>query len=236
MKHSNTTKCRHQWLTLSLCLAASPSLVLAEEENTLREFLSDPQRVGSLTGTIIGGALTAHPAGAAAGTLLGFFVGKQSMFETAEQKQTKQSRYAAASIVPISETSEEQQTLTFNDTTEPDITTLAAQQSMEPRMLDPQSPIEQRTLVSQSPSQAILLGAYIEDTPATQAQAIDTQTQEVTGLSFYDADTPLDDNEEYFTPEPIENTPPEQLAAHCYSGQRTNISAREHAMCYYYSG
>jgi len=214
MKNAKTTRYNRQLIALTLCAAMSPSLVQAEEEkSSLREFLSDPQRVGSLTGTIIGGALTAHPAGAAAGTILGFFVGKQSMFETAEQKEIKQSRYAAASIIPISEASTEQQTLTFNEEDQSGLTTLASEEA----------------------SDQMMLGAYIEQAPADQQMPNNTDfALGATALSIYDADTPLDDNEEFFAPE--EPAQPEQLAAHCYSGQRTNISPREQAMCYYYSG
>ena len=68
--------------------------------DTAREFLSDPGRVGSLTGTILGGALTAHPAGTLAGSIIGFFIGKQSMFESPEKQKLAQIGQVQRSIIP----------------------------------------------------------------------------------------------------------------------------------------
>ena len=47
----------------------------------VKDYLSDRRRVGSLAGSVIGGALTAHPAGPVVGGIIGFMVGKQTMFE-----------------------------------------------------------------------------------------------------------------------------------------------------------
>jgi hypothetical protein len=98
----------HIAIAIALCLAATTSLAYAEDdedenqaptENT-KEFLSDPSRVGSLTGTILGGALTAHPVGTVAGSIIGFFVGKQSMFKSPEKERMEQLSRAPRSIIP----------------------------------------------------------------------------------------------------------------------------------------
>lgn len=67
----------------SVCLAdAHPDLgVMDHASEYVRDYLSDSRRVGSLAGSIIGGALSAHPAGPVIGGLIGFFIGKSSMFE-----------------------------------------------------------------------------------------------------------------------------------------------------------
>lgn len=97
----------HIAIAVAFCLAATSSLAYADHdeeetpptENT-KEFLSDPSRVGSLTGTIIGGAITAHPVGTLAGSIIGFFVGKQSMFKSPEKQQLAQLSRAPRSIIP----------------------------------------------------------------------------------------------------------------------------------------
>jgi hypothetical protein len=67
----------------------------------IRDYLSDPRRSGSLAGSIIGGALSAHPAGPILGSLVGFLVGKQSMFnEDKAQAERASVLYARRDIVP----------------------------------------------------------------------------------------------------------------------------------------
>ncbi len=67
----------------------------------VRDYLSDPRRAGSLAGSILGGALSAHPAGPVLGSLFGFFVGKQSMFNEDKARETKSGLlYARRDIVP----------------------------------------------------------------------------------------------------------------------------------------
>lgn len=79
----------------------------------VREYLSDPRRAGSLVGSILGGALTAHPAGPMLGGVIGFLVGKQTMYE---EMQRPGAAFALAPaqrpIVPPAGTSA---TLSFND-------------------------------------------------------------------------------------------------------------------------
>ena len=56
----------------------------------LREYLGDRGRAGSMAGSILGGALTAHPAGPILGGLIGFFVGKQTFFEETAAREPSQ--------------------------------------------------------------------------------------------------------------------------------------------------
>jgi hypothetical protein len=78
----------------------SPS-VLENSSEFMRDYLSDPRRTGSLAGSVIGGALSAHPAGPILGGLVGFFVGKRSMFnEDKTRNQQEKMLYAKRDIVP----------------------------------------------------------------------------------------------------------------------------------------
>lgn len=81
-------------------LSAGPSLG-ENASSYVRDYLSDPRRAGSLAGSILGGALSAHPAGPVLGSLFGFFVGKQSMFNEEKARETKSGLlYARRDIVP----------------------------------------------------------------------------------------------------------------------------------------
>ncbi len=102
MKNHSKKTYKNQLVAITFCLAGVASQAHAEQ-NT-KEFLSDPSRVGSLTGTILGGALTAHPVGTLAGSVIGFFVGKQSMFESPEKQELTQLSQAQRSIIPSSPT------------------------------------------------------------------------------------------------------------------------------------
>ena len=67
----------------------------------IRDYLSDHRRAGSLAGSILGGALFAHPAGPILGSLVGFFVGKQTMFNEDKARSLQaQSLLARRDIVP----------------------------------------------------------------------------------------------------------------------------------------
>jgi hypothetical protein len=69
----------------------------------IRDYLSDPRRSGSLAGSILGGAIFAHPAGPIVGSLVGFIVGKQSMHsEDKSRGQRSSVMYARRDIVPQS--------------------------------------------------------------------------------------------------------------------------------------
>lgn len=73
-----------------------------ETSQYVRDYLSDPRRVGALAGSILGSALTAHPAGSVVGSLIGFFVGKQSMFnEDAKAETLRSVAEARRPIIPV---------------------------------------------------------------------------------------------------------------------------------------
>lgn len=82
--------------------AVSSGLSLGESASSyVRDYLSDPRRSGSLAGSILGGALSAHPAGPVLGSLVGFFIGKQSMFNEDKTRDIKAGLlYAKRDIVP----------------------------------------------------------------------------------------------------------------------------------------
>jgi len=99
-------------LALQLSIAGAPALaddtVAAPEKSVteqtseqMRDYLSDRRRTGALTGMILGGALTAHPAGTVIGSLIGFFIGKESMFnEDKARAQRQQAMAARREIIP----------------------------------------------------------------------------------------------------------------------------------------
>ncbi len=98
--------CSATWalaLMLAMGGARADDVVSANDEvsSYLRDYLSDPRRVGSLSGSIMGGALTAHPVGPIIGSLIGFFIGKQSMFNEDKVRAKQQQAMAARrDIVP----------------------------------------------------------------------------------------------------------------------------------------
>jgi len=98
--------------TLALSFIGGPTLASENEpaqdrspteqaSDYIRDYLSDHRRAGSLAGSILGGALFAHPAGPVLGSLLGFLVGKQTMFnEDKVRSQQAKSLVARRSIAP----------------------------------------------------------------------------------------------------------------------------------------
>jgi len=137
----------HLLIAITLCLAGTTSLTHAAQGSpeSTKEFLSDPSRVGSLTGTILGGALTAHPAGTVVGSILGFFVGKQSMFESPEKQRLAQSSYAQRSIIPISTEATEQPILTLDTSTPEAGEILQTQTDIIDKEFQALSPLQQIT-------------------------------------------------------------------------------------------
>jgi len=98
--------------TLVLSFFGGPALAgetpPAKEQNLtdqasayIRDYLSDSRRAGSLAGSILGGALFAHPAGPILGSLVGFLIGKQTMFDEDKTRGLQaQNLLARRSIVP----------------------------------------------------------------------------------------------------------------------------------------
>lgn len=133
---------RHAFLLLALALPAlasadeaapeqlAPPVVVNSKslsEHTAeyaRDYLSDPRRAGSLVGSILGGALSAHPAGPMVGGILGFLVGKSTLFEDEDDKSAMR---AASTTRPIvTSTTAPVATLSFGAGAAADGTTLAA--------------------------------------------------------------------------------------------------------------
>lgn len=65
-------------------LQAAPKPLVDNSVPSTRDYLADRSRVGSLAGTVIGGALTAHPVGTVVGAVVGYIVGKDSDFTDSE--------------------------------------------------------------------------------------------------------------------------------------------------------
>ncbi len=90
-------------LTATPAWAASPADAEHAGPST-RDFLADESRVGGLAGTLIGGALTAHPAGTVVGAVVGYMVGKKSDFtpeeEVAADPQAAGEQHAPATSAP----------------------------------------------------------------------------------------------------------------------------------------
>jgi hypothetical protein len=79
--------CRALLVTASLSvlpLQAAPMPLADNGSPSTRDYLADRSRVGSLAGTVIGGALTAHPVGTVVGAVVGYIVGKDSDFTASE--------------------------------------------------------------------------------------------------------------------------------------------------------
>ncbi|MFC1750718.1 hypothetical protein ACFL2V_18160 [Pseudomonadota bacterium] len=117
MKYTNSKTNTGQLMALTLCAALIAPAVHAEQEKqgNVQGFLSDPHRVGSLTGTILGGALTAHPAGAIAGSIIGFFIGKQSMFDKTKEQELARFNYKKRAVIPANPETSEHHMLAFNE-------------------------------------------------------------------------------------------------------------------------
>ncbi len=83
-------------LALASVLFVAPAWSLQAEEDgpNTRDFLADESRVGSLAGTLIGGALTAHPAGTVVGAVVGYVVGKKSDFTPDEGDRAEEASLA----------------------------------------------------------------------------------------------------------------------------------------------
>lgn len=65
-----------------------------------KEYLSDPARVGSLSGSILMSSLLTHPWAPLLGSVAGFFIGKHSDFSREDDKAQEYEAYANRSIIP----------------------------------------------------------------------------------------------------------------------------------------
>lgn len=76
-------------LLLAVSLFTGSGAALAQDGGGLlhgaagfaEEYLADKRRAGALVGGLLGSALTAHPAGSIVGSILGFWIGKATMYE-----------------------------------------------------------------------------------------------------------------------------------------------------------
>ncbi len=78
-------------------------LSLHAADNAMKEFTKQPTSVGTLAGSIIGGALTAHPAGTMVGGVVGFFAagrGQQEGAGAGVVTAAKQAGTTEAKVVP----------------------------------------------------------------------------------------------------------------------------------------
>lgn len=78
---------------------AEPGLAASFADST-EEYLSDPSRVGSLSGSILMGALWTHPWAPLVGSVAGFFLGKHSDFSRNKEDLESQIAYGQRSIIP----------------------------------------------------------------------------------------------------------------------------------------
>lgn len=80
----------------------------------IRDYLSDPRRVGTLAGSILGSALTAHPAGSVVGSLVGFLVGKHSMFDEDKVRAEREAVVASTRNIVPAQSVDAVRTLSFS--------------------------------------------------------------------------------------------------------------------------
>lgn len=210
----------------TLCLTAATPVTQAAEDSSggVRSFLSDPQRVGSLTGTILGGALTAHPIGTLAGSIIGFFIGKETMHKDPEQQQPAQYSYAQRSFIPTT-------------TKEAAIPMLALETSTPATMALP-APVT--TLITSAPPATHVASATqnkspsISVTAAPPAVAVSLLSPPTmnTDLRLIETVTMTMD----YVPTANKLSPLEQIASLCYGnrGQIKTSNPDLQSLCYYH--
>ncbi len=215
---ASKTKASHPLLAIALCLSAAAPLAHAEEgaskSNGVREFLSNRERVGSLTGTIIGGALTAHPVGTVAGSIIGFFIGKETMHKTPEQQQLIHPSYARRSFVPDTPETAAAPTLALSTATEATPLLTAAIQAPALALVRP-TPAAAKAL---PPAAAIALASPT----AEPVKKLEPAPEPAMALA---------------PPPPLKQSSPlERIASYCYGNgaQSRDLSPDLEALCYYH--
>ncbi|MDZ4263363.1 MAG: hypothetical protein U1B30_13670 [Pseudomonadota bacterium] len=216
----------HLLAIAALCLAATAPLAQAEGDssNGARAFLSDPQRVGSLAGTILGGALTAHPIGTLAGSIIGFFVGKETMHKDLEHPQPGQFSYAQRSFIPAT-TKETAIPMLALETSAPateviieptPVTTLIASAPPATSFTPP--------IQNQLPSTAAAAPVVVASLPSPPKIDIDLPSTETLAIAMDSA------------PAPQKLSPLEQIASLCYGngGQNKINNPDLQSLCYYH--
>jgi hypothetical protein len=239
---ASKTKASHPLLAIALCLSAAAPLAHAEEgaskSNGVREFLSNRERVGSLTGTIIGGALTAHPVGTVAGSIIGFFIGKETMHKPPEQQQLINPSYARRSFVPDTPETAAAPTLALSTATEATPLVTAA---MAPAALTPlvtaaiQAPAAVVQQAKAAPALALVrpTAAAVKALPPAATIALASPTAEAV-KKLEPAPEPV---MALAPPPPLKQSSPlERIASYCYGNgaQNRDLSPDLEALCYYH--
>lgn len=232
----STTKNRTPLLAIALCLAGTVPLAQAEEgsSNGARDFLSDPQRVGSLTGTILGGALTAHPVGTVAGSIIGFFIGKQTMHKSTEQQQLVQPSYARRTFAPTTPEATTAPMLALNTAPTATATTLSAVQQQAPE----KTVAPAVSLIASAPATTTLAPATQQQpSPAAQTKTVAPVVAMITPVPIMDDDLQSAQTHAAAIAPPLKPLSPlEQIASYCYGngapGKASNPDLQ--ALCYYH--
>lgn len=83
--------------------AADPVPLSTKVADETEGFLSDPARAGGLVGTIIGGAAIANPLAPILGSVIGYFVGKNTDYTEDNSKKAQREAWANRSLIPDSD-------------------------------------------------------------------------------------------------------------------------------------
>lgn len=90
---------------VALLLLCSPKLLAQGQggesgviQDHTGDFLSDPGRSGTIVGSVLGGAMYAHPLAPIVGSVVGYFIGSST--DDTEENGTPAQRYARRSIIP----------------------------------------------------------------------------------------------------------------------------------------
>lgn len=89
LKAWRTGRCALRVMLAALLLSSAAGALAESEDSGLlngaaeftKEYLSDNRRAGALVGSVLGAALTVHPAGSIVGSILGFWIGKTTMHD-----------------------------------------------------------------------------------------------------------------------------------------------------------
>jgi hypothetical protein len=205
----------------ALCLTTTAPLTYAEEDssNGISNFLSDPQRVGSLTGTILGGALTAHPIGTLAGSIIGFFIGKQTTHQLPSQQPLAQSSYARRSFAPLKAEETAIPALALN-TTPPAIAETPLPAAPTATLLASAPSVNTSTPAIQTQTATPVIVATLAHTTGLENDISSLQMQTITTAD----------------PVPQKLSPLEQIASLCYGngGQNKASNPDLQSLCFYH--
>jgi hypothetical protein len=89
-------------LTSAGLCAAEPVSLSTKVVDETEGFLSDPARAGGLVGTILGGAAIANPLAPILGSVLGYFIGKNTDYTDSNSNKAQRDAWANRSLIPNS--------------------------------------------------------------------------------------------------------------------------------------